>query len=247
MLTSQRGRKALIEAKGVSRHFGRRTVLKDLDIKVSDGEVVALMGPNGAGKTTLLRILATLIEPTSGSVLINGVDVYDDPVVARRTIGMVGHSTYTYDDMSALENLRFYWSMNGLPSRGFEENGKKILQRVGLSHRMNDRAAIFSRGMRQRLALARAIVHSPRILLLDEPFSSLDQKGVDILSQILSEERAQGCAIMIVTHDIQRISALADRADILSGGRISKSFNAQSIRSGELAAGYKASVQGDVF
>ena len=204
------------------------------------------MGPNGAGKTTLLRVLATLIEPSAGSVLLNGVDVYDDPVVARKAIGVVGHSTYTYDDMTALENLRFYWSMEGLPSKSFEEHGKKMLQRVGLGHRMNDRAAIFSRGMRQRLSIARAIVHSPRILLLDEPFSSLDQKGVDILSQILMEERSKGCAIMIVTHDIQRIAALADRADLLFGGKIAKSFDTRSIRNGELAAGYKASVQGDV-
>jgi len=244
--TIQRGGKALIEARGVSRHFGRRTVLKGLDIRVSDGEIVALMGPNGAGKTTLLRVLATLIEPSSGSILLNGVDVHDDPVVARKVIGVVGHSTYTYDDMTALENLRFYWSMNGLPSRDFEEHGRKILQRVGLAHRMNDRAVIFSKGMRQRLSIARAIIHSPRVLLLDEPFSSLDQKGVDILSQILTEERSNGCAIMIVTHDIQRIAALADRACLLLGGKIAKSFDSQSIRKGELEVGYNASVQGEV-
>jgi heme ABC exporter ATP-binding subunit CcmA len=230
----------------VGKHFGRRTVLKGLDIKVSDGEIVALMGPNGAGKTTLLRILATLTEPSSGSVLLNEKDVHDDPVIARKAIGVVGHSTYTYDDMTALENLRFYWLMNGLPAKDFEGHGKRMLQRVGLAHRMNDRAAIFSKGMRQRLAVARALIHSPGILLLDEPFSSLDQKGVDILSQILTEERSKGCAIMIVTHDVQRIAALADRADILSSGRITRSFAAASIRGGELAQNYNASVQGDV-
>ncbi len=230
----------------MGKHFGRRTVLKGLDIKVSDGETVALMGPNGAGKTTLLRILATLTEPSSGSVLLNGKDVHDDPVIARKAIGVVGHSTYTYDDMTALENLKFYWLMNGLPARDFEAHGKEMLQRVGLAHRMNDRAAIFSKGMRQRLAVARALIHSPRILLLDEPFSSLDQKGIDILSQILTEERSRGCAIMIVTHDVQRIAALADRADILTGGRITRSFAADSIRKGELEQDYRASVQGDV-
>ncbi len=215
-------------------------------MKVSDGEVVALMGPNGAGKTTLLRILSTLAEPSSGSVLLNGKDVYDDPVVARKSIGVVGHSTYTYDDMTALENLRFYWSMNGLPARDFDERGKQMLRRVGLSHRMNDRAAIFSKGMRQRLAVARALIHSPKTLLLDEPFSSLDQKGVDILSQIIAEERSDGCAIMIITHDVQRIALLADRADILSKGKIVASFTSESVRTGGLESGYKASVQGDV-
>ncbi len=121
-----------------------------------------------------------------------------------------------------------------------------MLQRVGLAHRMNDRAAIFSKGMRQRLAVARALIHGPAILLLDEPFSSLDQKGIDILSQILTEERSKGCAIMIVTHDVQRITALADRADILTNGRITRSFSAVSIRRGELEQNYNAAVQGDV-
>ena len=231
----------------MSKHFGRRTVLKSIDFSVSDGEIVALMGPNGAGKTTLLRVLSTLIEPSSGSVLLDGKDVHDDPVIARRAIGVVGHSTYTYDDMTALENLRFYWSMNGLPSRDFDAHGKAMLRRVGLSHRMNDRAAIFSKGMRQRLAVARALIHNPKALLLDEPFSSLDQKGVDILSQILTEERSKGCAMVIVTHDIQQIASLADRADILSGGRIARSFASESIRKGELEVGYKASVQGEVI
>jgi ABC-type multidrug transport system ATPase subunit len=121
-----------------------------------------------------------------------------------------------------------------------------LLQRVGLAHRMNDRAAIFSKGMRQRLAVARALIHDPKTLLLDEPFSSLDQKGVDILSQILTEERSKGCAILIVTHDVQRIAALADRADILKGGKITKSYPSDSIRKGELEQDYMVSVQGDV-
>src|SRR4030065_517818 len=108
--------------------------------------------------------------------------------------------------------------MNGLPRRDFEDTGKAMLRRVGLSHRMNDRAAVFSRGMRQRLSIARALIHSPRVLLLDEPFSSLDQKGVDILAQILLEEKAGGCSILAVTHDIQRIAALADTGDILIRG-----------------------------
>jgi len=228
----------------VSKHFGRRTVLKGLDIKVSDGEVVALMGPNGAGKTTLLRVLATLIEPSSGSVLLNRADVYDDPVVARKVIGVIGHSTYTYDDLTALENLKFYWSMNGLASKDFEAHGKEMLQRVGLSHRMNDRVVVFSKGMRQRLSIARALIHSPSVLLLDEPFSSLDQKGVDVLSQILNEERSKGCAILIVTHDVQRIGALADRADILSGGKISHSVDVIGIKGGRLEAAYRESLEG---
>jgi len=236
----------LLEGKGISKHFGRRTVLSSLDIQVGDGEIVSLMGPNGAGKTTLLRILATLTSPSSGDVLIGGKNVYDDTVVARRQIGMVGHSTYTYDDLTALENLRFYWSMHGRPMADFEKNGAAMLRRVGLAHRMNDRASVFSRGMRQRLAIARALINSPSVLLLDEPFSSLDQKGVEMLSQILREEKAAGRSILIVTHDTQLIKALADRADVLSGGKIAKSFDAAAIGRGEVEAGYRASLEAGI-
>lgn len=218
-----------------------------MDLSVGDGRVVALMGPNGAGKTTLLRILSTLMEPSSGDVLIDGRSVHDDTVVARRSIGVVGHSTYTYDDLTALENLRFYWSMYNLPRNGFNEAGPALLRRVGLGHRMNDRASVFSKGMRQRLAIARALVHSPRVLLLDEPFSSLDPKGVDILSQILSEEKGKGCAILIVTHDLQRIAELADAAAMLAGGRVVQSFDADAVRRGELETSYKASSEGGIL
>ena len=228
----------------MSKQFGRRMVLKNLDLRVGDGEIAALVGPNGAGKTTLLRILATLIEPSAGRITVNGRDAHEDAVVTRKEIGVVGHSTYTYDDLTALENLKFYWQMNGLPGKDFQEAGRELLDRVGLAHRMNDRASIFSRGMRQRLAIARALIHSPKVLLLDEPFSSLDQKGVEVLFQILVEERSKGCSVMIVTHDIQRIASLADRADILSGGRISRSIDSAGIRSGLLEVGYRESLEG---
>ncbi len=237
----------MIEARGVSKHFGRRKVLNSLDLKVGDGEIVALMGPNGSGKTTLLRILATLTMPSGGDILLQGRSVYEDPVPARKSIGVVGHSTYTYDDLTALENLKFYWSMNDLPRAQFKDAGVSMLRRVGLSHRMNDRAAVFSKGMRQRLAIARALIHSPRILLLDEPFSSLDQKGVDILSQVLLEERGNGRSILVVTHDIERISALANRADVLLRGRIAHSFSSDQIRQGELERSYRQASEGGIL
>lgn len=237
----------MIEARTVTKRFGRRTVLNGLDLKIDDGEIIALMGPNGAGKTTLLRLMSTLAEPTWGDVLLDGKSVYDDPVISRKSIGVMGHSTYTYDDLTALENLRFFWSLNGLPRKDFEASGKALLQRVGLSHRMNDRVAVFSKGMRQRLAIARAILHSPKVLLLDEPFSSLDEKGNEVLSQILTEERSRGCSILIVTHDVQRISSLADRAEVLVRGKIERSFDRASIARGELEAGYRASSDGGIL
>ncbi|HEX9907191.1 MAG TPA: heme ABC exporter ATP-binding protein CcmA [Thermoplasmata archaeon] len=236
----------MIEARGVAKHFGRRKVLDGVDLKVGDGEIVALIGPNGAGKTTLIRILSTLLSPSSGDVLLGGQSVREDPSHFRRYIGVVGHSTYTYDDLTALENLRFFWSMNGLAAGDFDECGRGLLRRVGLAHRMNDRASVFSRGMRQRLAIARALIHSPKVLLMDEPFSSLDQKGVDIVHQLLLEERKRGCSILLVTHDLQRIHNLADRADVLDRGRVSRSFDAEAIRRGDLERGYETMSEGGI-
>jgi len=237
----------VIEARGVGKYFGRRKVLGALDIKIDEGETVALMGPNGAGKTTLLRILATLSEPSTGEVFVDGRSSYEDPVMARKAIGFVGHSTYTYDDLTALENLRFYWRMYGLPAAEFQKVGPGLLGRVGLSHRVNDRASVFSKGMRQRLAIARALLHSPKVLLLDEPYSSLDQKGVDILSQVLAEERSRGCSILVVTHDLQRIGAVADRADILAGGRVAQSFDPAAIKRGDLEKSYRTITEGGIL
>jgi heme exporter protein A len=179
-------------------------------------------------------------------VLLDSKSVFEDPVISRRSIGMVGHSTYTYDDLSALENLRFYWSLNGLSKKEFESAGPALLRRVGLSHRMHDRASVFSKGMRQRLAIARAVMHSPRVLLLDEPFSSLDEKGNEVLSQILLEERSRGASILIVTHEIERIIRLADRAEVLTRGRIVRSFDRASIAAGELESEYRASSEGGI-
>ncbi len=243
---SARGEPKLIEATGITKRFGRRTVLDRLSLRVGDGEISALMGPNGAGKTTLLRLMSTLSTPTAGDVLLDGRSVFEDPVTSRRSIGVVGHSTYTYDDLSALENLRFYWTLNGLPKRQFDSAGPALLQRVGLSHRMHDRASVFSKGMRQRLAIARAVMHSPKVLLLDEPFSSLDEKGNEILSQILVEERSRGASIIIVTHDIPRITRMADSAEVLSRGRIIQSFDRASIASGALESEYRASSEGAI-
>ncbi len=221
--------RSVIEARRLEKSFGEKSVLRGVDLRVADGEIVAVLGPNGAGKTTLLRILSTLSSPSSGEVLIDGVRVEDDPPKARRRIGMVGHSTCTYDDLTALENLRFQWVMEGLPRKEFAKAGMEILRRVGLEHRMNDRVGIFSKGMRQRLALARALIHTPKVLLLDEPFSSLDQKGVAVLEQMLNEERSRGASILVVTHDVHRIASLIDRAVVLENGRLAKSLSREEL------------------
>lgn len=211
---------------------------------MGDGEIVALLGPNGAGKTTLLRILSTLTRPDKGEVLLDGLDIYEEPVDARKKLGVVGHSNYLYDDLSPIENLRFYWSMNSLPKEGFESTAEGVLGRLGIMHRMNDRVSVLSKGMRQRLAIARALIHSPKVLLLDEPYSSLDQKGVEILTAMLSEQRAKGVSVVIVTHDASRIAELADRVDVLLEGKICKTFARQDLAKNDFEQEYRASIEG---
>lgn len=229
----------MLEIKGISKSFGRRKVLDGLDMTVDSGQIVALMGPNGAGKTTLLRIVSTLTSPSSGDVLIDGESVFQDSVYARGSIGVVGHSTYIYDDLTPLENLKFYLSMNGIVGKGAEDLARSLLDRVGLTHRINDRSAVLSRGMRQRLAIARALSHSPKILLLDEPFSSLDQRGVEILTEMLENEREKGRSIIVITHEFSRITSLMDRADILIRGKIHRSFGSEELSNMDLRSSYR--------
>lgn len=229
----------LIEAHNVSKHYGKRAVLKELSMKVDDGEIVALLGPNGAGKTTLLRIMSTLTRPSGGDVLIDGSSIFEDPTIARRLIGVVGHSSYIYDDLTPYENLKFYWLMNSLPYENFSSRANALLEELALAHRKNDRTEILSKGMRQRLAIARALIPSPKILLLDEPFSSLDQKGIDILIKMLSQERNEGKSIVMVTHDSYLLSKLADRADVLIDGRIIRTFTADELKRDTFGARYK--------
>ena len=208
-------------------------------MSIKDGEIVALLGPNGAGKTTLLRIISTLARPSTGDVLIDGLSIIDDPTICRRSIGVVGHSNYIYDDLTLLENLRFYWSMSSLPSRDFSSKADALLERLGLAHRKNDRAGILSKGMRQRLAIARALITSPKILLLDEPFSSLDQKGIETLIEMLDKERNEGRSIILVTHDSFLLEKLADRAYVLMNGRIVKTLSCDELQKDSFEASYK--------
>lgn len=236
----------MIEVKGIGKHFGKRKVLDSLDMSVANGEIVSLIGPNGAGKTTLLRIMSTLMRPSYGDIHIDGTSIFEEPSDARKNIGMVGHSTYTYDDLTTLENMKFYMAMNAISRSDFDRLAKPLLKRIGLFHRVNDRAAVLSRGMRQRLAIGRAIIHSPRVLLLDEPFSSLDQKGVDILMGILREEREKQRSILLVSHDIPLAASISDRVDILLGGKISDSIPSKNRSGDEIASIYASALEGGI-
>ncbi len=208
-----------LQATRITKRFGHRLVLKGIDFSLAAGERVALFGPNGAGKTTLMRILATVSTPTSGSVLVAGIDPQDEPLEARRRIGVVSHHSFLYDDLTARENLSFYGRMYDVPN--LEDRIAETVARVGLSARLDDRVGTFSHGMQQRIAMARAILHDPDLLMLDEPEAGLDQDALDLLVELLKEPSSgRRRAALVVTHHLDLGLALSDRVAILVEGRL---------------------------
>jgi heme exporter protein A len=206
-----------IEVEGLRKTFGRREVLRGLSFSLRRGGFLSIFGPNGAGKTTTLRVLATLLAASAGKVRVAGHDVRDDPMPVRRTIGLISHTPMLYLDLTAEENLRFYADMYGIADR--EARIAELLERLELSHRRYDIVRTFSKGMRQRLAIARAILHRPRVLLLDEPHSGLDPRAVDILDGLLGEIRAEHTFVM-VTHNLAKGLEWGSRLMIIEDGRI---------------------------
>lgn len=206
----------VVDAAAIAKTFGRVRVLRDVSLRVAAGETVAIFGPNGAGKSTLLRLCATLFEPTAGVLTLFGRR--DASAVVRRRIGLLSHQSFLYPDLSARENLAFYARLYGLerPDRIAET----WLDRVGLGDTATRPVRVFSRGMEQRLALARTLLHDPELLILDEPWSALDAGAADLLSGLLRTLRGEGRTLLVATHDFERGLALADRAVILHGGGI---------------------------
>lgn len=210
----------MIEATKVTKVFGLRPVLKGIDLMVAEGEFLTLFGPNGAGKTTFLRIVSTISRPTAGQVRVAGYWVPQQATAARSVLGVVSHAPLLYGDLSAEENLQFYARMYGIDGPKRNDRIAHVLKAVGLSARTNDLVRTFSRGMQQRLAIARAILHDPPVLLLDEPYTGLDQDAAAILGEVLQDVATRGRTVLMTTHNIARGLALADRVAILSRGKI---------------------------
>ena len=207
---------ALISIEELYKSFGNFRVLQDINLEVEKGEFVTIFGPNGAGKTTLIKILATLVSPTRGTVVVNGFDVREKPIDVRRSIGVISHDTYLYHELTAVENLRFYGQMYEIER--IEERIRDVISRVGLAHRGNHRVGTFSRGMKQRLSIARAILHNPVILLLDEPYTGLDQHASAIFDKIMQQLGTEHITRIMISHDIERGLKLCNRAFILNNG-----------------------------
>lgn len=208
----------MIEVRGLFKSFGSKVALGGVDLDVAEGEFLTLVGPNGAGKTTLIRILATLTKPARGSVRIAGYDLAGQGTEVRRRVGLASHQTLLYGDLSAEENLRFYGRMYEVPE--LEDRITALLQRVGLEHRRHDLVRTFSRGMQQRLSLARALLHDPAILLLDEPYTGLDQQAAEVLREVLVALVRRSHTVLMTTHNLERGLELCNRAAILVNGRI---------------------------
>ena len=202
----------------VARHYGRRKALSQISFTCESGEIVGLLGPNGAGKSTLLNILATLLTPSKGTIRYAEQTVEQGGAAVRSQLGMLGHDLFLYPELTARENLAFFAHLYGL--RDVRAVVSRALAQAGLADRADDLVSGFSRGMRQRVALERALLHDPTLILLDEPFTGLDQASTAALVERLKERQRAGCVIVLATHDLDVADGLLSRAIYLKNGRM---------------------------
>jgi len=207
----------LLSARGLVRAFGALQVLRGVDLEVGPGQLLAVAGPNGAGKTTLLRLLAGLMRPSAGEVHVRGQRLTRDDPAPRRAIGLLSHHTFLYDDLTAAENLAFTARLYGLPDAAAAT--RAALDEVGLAARANTPVRHLSRGLLQRAAIARALLHQPDILLLDEPFTGLDAPSADRFRTLLASQLDRGRALVLVSHHLAEAWELATHVAVLTGGR----------------------------
>jgi heme ABC exporter ATP-binding subunit CcmA len=214
----------------VSRHFGRRRALSRITFRADRGAILGLLGPNGAGKSTMLALLATLLRPTSGTIRYGDHAAGAHGAALRASIGVLGHDLFLYPELTARENLEFFAGLYAVADR--RTAASTALEAAGLADRGNDPVSSFSRGMRQRVALERALIHQPRLVLLDEPFTGLDDASAAALGGRLQALRASGAIVVLATHDLDLAEGLLDRAVFLRDGRMVESVDRpQEVRS----------------
>lgn len=233
----------MIEVRKLVKRFGLKTILRGLDFQVAQGEFVALLGPNGAGKTTFLRILASLSRPSLGVIWVAGFELPHQAAQVRRKLGVVSHMPLLYGDLTAEENLRFFGFMYNISN--INPRIGEVLELVGLSSRRKDLVRTFSRGMQQRLAIGRAVLHDPEVMLFDEPHTGLDQDACDMLDMVLRDVAARGRTVVMTSHDLARVEELATRFDVLSKGVISATTHKADLHSDNILTFYKKALAGE--
>ncbi len=225
-----------IEIRGLSKAFGRTAVLRKLDLEVPWGHVLAILGPNGSGKTTLIKILATLTRPDEGIVRVARLDASRSGSAVRRVNGVVTHDSLLYDDLTAYENLKFSCRMFQLDR--IDERIDSAAERLGLSDRLRQRVGTLSHGMRKRVSIARALLHEPRILLMDEPESGLDQEALVMLERVVSEHAESSGAVVLTTHNVEHAMAIGSRMAILARGRVVYDESLEAVDTASVRAAY---------
>jgi len=231
----------VIEVKKLVKRFGLKTILKGLEFYAEPGEFIGLLGPNGAGKTTFLRILSSLSRPTMGLIKVAGFYLPQQAAGVRANLGVLSHQPLLYGDLTGEENLQFYGRMYAVEN--LDTRIGEVLELVDLSKRGRDLVRTYSRGMAQRLAIARAVIHDPSILLLDEPYTGLDQDASAMLDTVLKQIAAQGRTVVMTSHDLARSEDLGTRFDVLSRGKIIASARRDEIPKDGLLAFYRRSLE----
>lgn len=227
----------MIEAKNLRKTFnsGKVVAVDDVSFTARDGEITGLLGPNGAGKTTTLRMLYTLLRPDSGQMRVDGIDPEEQPLSIKRALGVVPDSRGLYDRLTARENIRYYGRLHGLGKADIERRIDEMVDILGMSEFIDRRTPGFSQGQRVKVAIARALIHDPRTVLLDEPSNGLDVMTTRALREFLRQLKAQGCCVVLSTHIMQEVAALCDRIVIIAQGKVAAEGTAEELlaRSGE--------------
>lgn len=213
----------MIESKNVIKTIGEKIILRNINIQIDKGQTVAILGPNGVGKSTWLKIAAGLMQPTEGQILINGDVLKKDQFEQKEMLGYLGHQSFLYDHLTPVENLKFFAKLYHI--KNANDRIEALLKEVGLSFFKNEPVQSFSRGMVQRLAIARSILHNPQILLLDEPHTGLDQQAVEILNKVILRLKKANVTVVMVTHDFSQVINTCDRVIILMNGRVGSDIN----------------------
>jgi len=216
-----------IEVKGLEKSFGEHRALRGIDLEVGRGECLVIFGPNGAGKTTLLKIISTLLKPSAGKVFLDGIDIRDKPTEMRRKLSLVSHQTFLYDDLTVFENLKFYGKMYDIGDS--ERRIREVIAWAQLESRIHDKVGTLSRGLQQRASLARAVLHNPSFLFLDEPEVGLDPHASDMVRDVLSNTDSGNRTVVITTHNLERGLKLGDRIAIVDKGKIVYRISGQEL------------------